>query len=266
MSLSAPFVTPIPRALRLAWHFALRDLRGRFLGSFSGALWAVLQPLVQLLVYVLVFGYVFKARVPGDSAPAYVAFLAVAMWPWLAFSEAVQRGTTTVQDNAALLAKVAVPRLSLTAAPVLASFMLHGVGFLAVLAALSVSSSVSLMGLPLAIGGFVLLLLAALGVANLLASLQVFVRDIAPALPQLLMLCMFLSPVFYARESLPPRWQPLLDFNPYTAFAEGFRWALLGAPAPGLRACVVAGVFCLASLWLGLAVFRRLSPHFEDFL
>lgn len=252
--------------MRLAWHLCKRDLGSRFLGSFSGGLWAILQPLVQLAVYVLVFGYVFKARVPGANAPGYVAFLAVGMWPWLAFAEAVQRATTAIPDNAGLLSKIALPRLALVAAPVLAAFILHGAGLLAVTVVLGALGKLSLLGLPVALLGLLILALAAFGVSCLLASLQVFVRDIAPALPQALMLVMFLSPVFYPRESLPARWQPFLDFSPYSAFAEGFRWVLLGTEPPGGRACMVAAVFCAVALSLGVVVFRRISPHFEDFL
>ncbi|MHB8679729.1 MAG: ABC transporter permease, partial [Rudaea sp.] len=97
-------------ALRLALHFIRRDIRNRYLGSFSGGLWALLQPLAQLAVYGFVFVYVFKARVPGADAPGYVPFLALALWPWTAFAEGLSRATTAIQDNAALIRKVALPR------------------------------------------------------------------------------------------------------------------------------------------------------------
>src|SRR5690606_29052734 len=98
--------------------FLERDFRNRFSNSFFGGMWALLQPLLQLAVYAFVFGYVFKARIPGADAPGYVPFLVVALWPWTAFAEAVLRSTTVIQDNAALIGKVALPREVLVLASV----------------------------------------------------------------------------------------------------------------------------------------------------
>lgn len=257
-----------PGTLTLALHLARRDLRNRYLGSFSGGLWALFQPLVQLAVYAFVFGYVLKARVPGANAPSYVTFLVVAMWPWIAFAEAVTRGATAIQDNASLIGKVALPRASLVLAPVLASFAIHGAGFAALLIVLMLSGTgVAPAGLVLYAPAFALLFVFALGLALLLAALQVFVRDIAPALPQLLMLWMFLSPVFYAREQqLPGALSAVLDFNPYTAFAEYARYVFLGMSSPSLRSVVCALACVMLAFVLGRHAFRRLERHFEDFL
>ncbi|MEO8671485.1 MAG: ABC transporter permease [Tahibacter sp.] len=254
--------------LSLALHFARRDLKSRYLGSFSGGVWLLLQPLLQLAVYSLVFVYIFKARSAGGAdAPAYVPFLMAAMWPWIAFSEGAQRAATAIQDHAGLIGKVAIPRMSLVLAPILASFAIHGTGFLAIVVALAAFGvPISLTGILLALPAYAALLACAIGVGLLLASLQVFIRDIAPALPQVFMLWMFLSPVFYGVEMIPERYRTLLDFNPYAAFAGHFRYALLGTSPPGYRAYFVAFVFIVAIVALGALTFRRLERHFEDFL
>lgn len=254
-------------ALQLALHFIRRDIRNRYLGSFSGGLWSLLQPLIQLAVYGFVFVYVFKARVPGADAPGYVPFLALALWPWVAFSESITRATTAIQDNAALIGKIALPREVLVFAAVAASFLIHVAGFCAIVLALRLFGvPVDLLGVPLALCGFVQLFMLALGCAFLCAAFQVFVRDLAPALPQLLMLWMFASPVFYAREQLPERYQGWLDFNPFTHYAEFFRAVLLHAGEISVTAQALSLLVALGALLLGFAAFRRLAPHFEDFL
>ena len=254
-------------ALRLALHFIRRDIRNRYLGSFSGGLWALLQPLIQLAVYGFVFVYVFKAKVPGADAPGYVPFLALGLWPWVAFSEGISRATTAIADNAPLIAKVAMPREVLVFAAVAASFLVHGVGFCAIVLALrAFGVPVDLLALPFALAGFVQLFLLALGLAFVGSAVQVFVRDLAAALPQLLMLWMFASPVFYARESLPARYQGWLDCNPFAFYPEFFRAALLHNGTLALPAHAIALVVAAAMLASGLLVFRRLDAHFEDFL
>jgi ABC-type polysaccharide/polyol phosphate export permease len=254
-------------ALRLALHFIRRDLESRYLGSFSGGLWALVQPLVQLAVYSFVFVYVFKAKAPGADAPGYVPFLALALWPWSAFAESLTRATTAIQDNAALIRKVAMPREVLVFASVSAGFLVQGVGFLAIIIALRLFGvPIDLFALPLAALGYLQLFVLALGFSFLFAAIQVFVRDLSAALPQLLMLWMFASPVFYARESLPEAYRPLLGFNPFTHYPEFFRGALLRTPAPSLASDAIALFGAVLVLAVGWAVFRRLNPHFEDFL
>lgn len=254
-------------ALRLALHLIRRDIRNRYLGSFSGGLWALLQPLAQLAVYSFVFVYIFKAKAPGADAPGYVPFLAVALWPWTAFSEGLSRATTAIQENAGLIRKVAMQREVLVFAAVAASFLIQGIGFLAIILALrAFGVPVHLAALPWAAASYALLFVLALGYAFLFAAVQVFVRDLEAALPQLLMLWMFASPVFYARESLPERYQRFVDWNPFAHYTESFRGALLGAPVDAIGGSVTAVAVALGVLAVGIFVFRRLNPHFEDFL
>lgn len=253
--------------LGLALQLARRDLRNRYLGSFSGGAWAFLQPLVQLAVYAFVFGYIFKQRLPGADAPGYVPFLVVVLWPWTAFAEAVSRATTAIQDNASLIGKVALPRAALVLAPVMASFAIHGAGYLGLLLVMLLAGvGILPSGLALMLPALALLFLFALGLALLLSALQVFVRDIAPALPQLLMLWMFLSPVFYGRYVMPEHVRPWFDANPMTGFAEYLRYVLLGTPAPGWLALACSAFSVVLVLGAGLFAFRRLQRHFEDFL
>ena len=126
-------------AVALTLRFLRRELRNRFAGSFSGGLWALFQPLIQLAVYAFVFVHVFKARVPGADAPGYVPFLVTALWPWTAFSEALLRSTTAIQDNAALIGKVALPReVARRWRASASSFIVHLVGFVAIVLVLAV--------------------------------------------------------------------------------------------------------------------------------
>src|SRR3569623_482022 len=255
------------RALRLAVHFAHRDFRKRYMGSFSGSIWALLQPMLQLAGFAFFFSYVFRQRAPGASQLGYVPYLFVAKWPWLAFAESLQRCTLSLQENAGLLTKVPIPRISLVVAPMLATYAVNAIGYFAILVVFCISSPTMLAsGIPLALLGQFGLMFFALGFALLLAPLQVFVRDIAPALPQLTLLWMFLSPVFYNRQDLPENYRGWLDFNPYTAFAEFFRWTLLDKPAPTPRAVAVALGASALLLVSGYGVFKRLQSHVEDFL
>lgn len=257
---------PTAPALTLALHFIRREVRSRYLGSLSGGLWALLQPLIQLAIYSVVYVYVFRAPAPAGGI-GIVPFLAIGLWPWNAFAEALLRATNSVPENAALIGKIALPREVLVVAAVSSSFLLHGLGFCAICVALRLwGAPVHLASLPLALLTYVQFYLLALGFAFAFAAIQVFVRDLSQVLTQLMTLWMFASPIFYTRDFVPERYRLWLDLNPVSWYAENFRSLLLGMPAPGLAAQAIALALAIALLAAGVAMFRRLSPHFEDFL
>jgi len=250
-------------------HFVRRELRNRYLGSISGGLWALMQPLAQLAIYGFVWAYVFRMRAPGgDASPAaIVPFLALGVWPWNAFSEAITRSTTAIQDNAGLIGKVALPRWILVLATAAASFLLHGLGFCAVLLLLGLlGMHVNLLWLPVALFVFAQLFVLALGFAFLFSAVQVFVRDLSQVLAQLMPLWMFVSPVLYSREYLPAAYRGWFDLNPFSFYPEFLRATRLGLGGIGIQAAAIALLVAVVTLGVGYGIFRRLDPRFEDFL
>lgn len=250
----------------LTRRFLRLDLAARFQGNIAGAAWAVLAPLLQLAVFFLVFVHIFGQRVPGLSGTGVVAFLAIGFWPWFAFSEAVARATTTLPDNAALIAKVALPREALVLARVLAPFVLHGVGFVVIVALMPV------FGVDLAWSGMWLvpllwlpLLGMAIGMGLLVAAVQVFVRDLAQVVGHVLQLMFFLTPILYSRDIVPAWLRPVLDANPLTGIVSSMRAAMLGGEFPLLALSISVGA-AVASVLSGVWLFRRLDPQFEDYL
>ncbi len=252
---------------RIARHFAARELAERFLGSFSGAAWALFAPVLQLLVLMLVFGTILKVRLPDADPRAFLPFLVAGLWPWVAFSEALGRGMSAIVERSALISKVALPRSALVLAPVLASFALHGIGFVAVLAAIrALGYPVDLAGLPLALLYWPLLAAFAFGLSLFLATIRVFVPDAAHVVPQLVTLWFYLTPIFYPLAIVPAALHGAVQANPATAYASLFRHALTDetlAIAPALATATFAAALALA---LGAFVFKRAARHFEDFL
>ncbi len=244
-----------------------REIRSRFIGSASGWIWLILNPLLLLAVYSFVFGVIFQARVPPGLDMPFIAWLAVALWPWLMFSEGVLRGAQAIRDHAALISKVAMPREMLVLASVTAVFVLHLAGYAAVLLTLAAMGvDLSLLGFPRMLLALASLYILTVGLALALSAIQVYVRDLEQALPTVFMFWFFLTPILYAPSLLPPQYAAWLDFNPMTWWMTEIRGALLHAePLPGLAApAMIAG--SLFALWLGRVIFRRLSPYFEDFL
>ncbi|RFF29043.1 ABC transporter permease [Wenzhouxiangella sediminis] len=254
-------------ARQLLSRLIAREVRSRFQGSASGWIWLILNPLLLLAVYSFVFGVIFKARVPPGLEMPFVAWLAVALWPWLMFSEGVLRGAQAIRDHAALISKVAMPREMLVLASVSAVFILHLTGYAAVIAVLAaIGVDLNWPGLPLLLLSLSTLFVLTVGLALALSAIQVYVRDLEQALPTVFMFWFFLTPILYAPSLLPDEYAAWLDWNPMTWWMTEIRSALLyNQILPGWPfLALLAG--SLLMLWLGRIVFSRLSPYFEDFL
>lgn len=246
-------------------NFFRRELFARYLGSVSGFAWAFLQPLALLAVYHFVFTTVFRAG--PMNGRSFLLFVAVALWPWLAAQEALQRGTVSIGAYAGLIRKVAFPHELVVYACVAATMALQFAGYIVVLAVLALfGEPVRFAGLPLAIALWIILAVAVTGIALALSALQVFIRDIEHILLPVLMMLMYLTPILYPLSLVPERMRPWVAANPFGYLVDRLRDALLDgrlAPAWGDAAAAVVAIALFAA---GRWVFLRLSPHFEDFV
>ncbi len=258
---------PGPRWGWLLLAFTRREIASRYAGSVSGIAWTLLHPLAQLAIYAFVFSHIFRAGVPdGFPGVGYVTFVAVALWPWIMFSEGLQRAMMSVAANAGLIRKVAFPHQLLVFAAVLATCTVHAAGFLAVLVALALMGEpIRFSGLPWAFLLLVPYMLLATGIGAFLAALQTLLRDVEHGLQVVLSILFYASPILYSASVVPAEYRGLFEANPLARFSERLREVLLqgGGLAWG-DALPTLG--CVVVLAAGLWFFARLSPHFEDFL
>jgi lipopolysaccharide transport system permease protein len=246
-------------------NFFRRELTARYLGSVTGLAWALLHPLALLGVYQFVFTTVF--RTTGFAGQSFLAFVAVALWPWLAAQEALQRGTVSLTGYSGLIRKVAFPHEIVIYASVGATLALQFAGYAAVLVVLRiVGESIHFEGFLVAVPLWIVLAIAVTGLALLLSALQVFIRDVEHVLMPLLMILMYLTPILYPLTLVPEDLRPWVAANPFSWLVDRLRDALLDGRLTIHWADGVALVVALLLFFAGRAVFRRLSPHFEDFV
>lgn len=244
-----------------------RELTGQYLGSFTGRLWVFVEPLILLAVYAFVFGVIFQARAPEARGLGFVPYLATGLWPWLAFSSALTGAQGVVLENAGLIQKVPVQRELLVLARVAAVYVLNTLGFVTVLLVMTAFGvSLHWQTLPQVLFLIVLLFLCALGLGWLLSALTVFIRDLKQVLPSLIRLAFFSTPIVWSPSMLPEQYLKILMLNPLVWPIMGLRETLLGASWQPGWSVVTAVAVALGLLGIGVTVFRRLAPQFEDFL
>ena len=220
------------RYRELLYFLTWRDIKVRYKQTLLGVAWVVTQPLLMTLIFSVFLGIL--VRVPTGGVP-YPLLVFTGLLPWSFFSTAVSASAYSLTGNANLITKVYFPRVLVPAAAIAARLVDFAISF-AILAALmayyrmvrhyDIALTWNLAAIPFLIA---LITLLSFGLGMLVSALNVKYRDVGIALPVVIQLWMFVSPVLYFSVVLvPPRWQKLYALNPLVGVIEGFRAALLG--------------------------------------
>lgn len=240
---------------------AARDIKLRYKQTALGIVWVVLQPLVAGLIFAVIFGRF--AGLPSGGHP-YLLFVFAGLLVWHLFAGVLQRAGNSLVAEAKLISKVYFPRLLIPCAAAAAALVDYAVslGVMAVLLAwhgvwpgwwLALLPVVTLLTLALAVG-----------ISLWISALNVRYRDFMYALPFLIQVWMYASPVVYGLEMIPERWRGLFALNPLVGIIEGNRAALLGGGDAVLSHLLIPALAAGVVLVSGAYFFRRVERSFAD--
>lgn len=256
-----------PIELRDLWAFrellyflTWRDVKVRYKQTELGVAWAIIQPLLTMVIFTLFFGRL--AGVPSDNVP-YPLFAYAGLLPWTFFANAISNSGNSLIGNANLITKVYFPRMIIPGAAVAAGLVDFAIALVILILLMiyyRIALSWSLLMFPVVA---VLTALLALGVGMWLSALNVKYRDVRFALPFLIQLWMFVSPVIYPASFLPVRVRWLLSLNPMTGIIEGYRSSLFNRPFNWIALAVSTSI-TLAFLIYAAFVFRKMEKSFAD--
>lgn len=266
-------ITPMPPGLlhqakellafrEVLWVLVWRDLQVRYRQTLVGALWILLQPLLLVAVASLVFG-----RIPGlaNGGVPYALFAFLGLWLWGFFASALTGAAGSLVAHASVLSKVYLPPVLVPVASIATRVVDLMVG-IPVLLMLMISfgrapGPSALAAIPL----LLLLVALILGLGLTAASLMAHFRDVGQALPFVLQVGLFATPVVYSADVLPEGTRALIYLNPLSGIFEGMRAALFGTPV-ALWAILGSVVWTLALLLVGIRLFRWAERSLVDAL
>jgi lipopolysaccharide transport system permease protein len=250
------------RYRELIYFLARRDVSIRYKESVIGIAWAVLQPVLLAIVFSVFLGLL--AKVPSDYGVPYPVFALAGLVLWMFFSQALARASDSAVVSGPLISKVWFPRIVIPVAAALPPTLDFVIAVLVVIASMliyGVSPSPALVLIPLIVP---LVLVTALGFGVWLAALNVRYRDVNVAVPFLLQVGLFITPIIYPFAIVPENAQPFYALNPMVGVLELYRWMLFAdAPFPSWVVLVPLVVVPLAVV-AGSRYFARAEGDFAD--
>ncbi len=245
----------------LFWTLTRHRIRVRYKQSVLGLAWAILQPVALMLIFTLAFGRI--ARVPSEGIP-YPLFAYTGLLTWSFLSTGLSSVTHSVVAHAQLITKVYFPREILPLTYIAAAMFDWCVGAVALAALLAYYDHAvtwaALYGLP------IIALLAGLvtGAGLFLAALQVRFRDVGLAIPLIIYLWLFATPIAYPLSTVPASYRSWFLLNPMTGIVESFRAAVIRGAAPDPQMLVVPVLATIILLPLAYVFFKHTEATMAD--
>jgi lipopolysaccharide transport system permease protein len=245
----------------LFYFLTKRDIKVRYKQTVLGGLWAIIQPVFTMIVFTLFFGRL--AKVPSDGIP-YPIFVYAGLLPWTYFANALAASGNSLVGSANLITKVYFPRLIIPASASLAGLLDFFIAMI-VLGVLMIYyqflPGICILLIPLLIS---LTFLCAVGVGLWLSALNVEYRDIRYAIPFLIQIWMFVSPVIYPVSILDEKFRWLLALNPMAGIINAYRASLLGhKPIDWFLLGISASIIIILFV-SGVSYFRKMEKTFAD--
>ena len=255
----------LPGRAELIFSLAKRELLSRYKGSVLGLVWAVLTPIVMIAIFTFIFAGIFGARFGAATSHwDYALYLFCGLLPWSMFQETLQQSAGTIVAHANLVKRVVFPLETL---PIALAFSALGNQLFATIALLVATLAIrqqlhfTTLWLPVLL---IPQLLMTLGAAWLIASLGVFLRDIAQGVMLLLMGWMYLTPIIYPESIIPSHLQRLINLNPFTSLVRSYRRIFLEGLPPDWSGLGYFTLMALAVFVFGYWWFARTRKNFSD--
>jgi lipopolysaccharide transport system permease protein len=247
----------------LLYTLSVHRVKVRYKQSVLGVAWALLQPLALMLIYTFIFAYV--ARVDTGATP-YALFAFAGLLPWTCFATAVTNATNSLVSHANLVTKVYFPREILPFTYVIAALF-----------DLVIASSMMLMlmvyyGVPIrpsilyTVPIVAILAIFSTAVSLIFSATQVRFRDIGVAMPLLLQIWMFATPVVYPLSAVPQRLRPFYSINPLVGLIENYRQVVISGGAPSFSLLALAAAVSIVLFAVGYVYFKRVEATVADII
>lgn len=244
----------------MVFELTHRELRGKYKGSMLGFLWTYMNPLLQIIVYAFFFSQILRSGIE-----AFYLYLIVSMFPFNFFTGGVIQGLGSIRYQGDLVKKVYFPRQILPIVSLTVNFVNMLISFLIIYSILLVSG----WGINLKLQVWLLPVMVieyffALGLALMLSAVEVYFRDIEHIVTVLMMIWMYVTPMFYSIEIIPEKFLPVFYCNPMLYVIGMYQQILYYKVAPNMVYMARGAGFAVAVMAIGSVIFKMLEKRFAE--
>ena len=248
---------------KMLWATTISDIRSRYAGAVLGMFWLVLYPVLMLTAYSIVYVFILQIRLEQISTPQYVLLIFSGLIPFLGFSEGLANGVVSVTANASLVKNTLYPIEIIPVKAVLFSQCTEVVGVILLTIALAVFGMLSpwtLLVVPL----WIFQVMFGIGMAWIVSSLNVILRDMQSLISILTMFLMMVSPIAYTPDMIPAGLRPLLKLNPLYYFITAYQDCLIYGRMPSWQILLAVILISLGVFLVGFWFFEKMKQLFDD--
>jgi len=251
----------------LAFDFAKRDFKERYVGTGLGQFWYVVSPLVMIFIYTVIFSDFMKMKMNIiDNTYAYSIYLIPGLLAWTAFSTTVMRLNTSFFEKAGLIKKINVPMYTCQIAILLTetfTFVISiilGLGFLFLVHQPITWTFLWLIPIMFIQSVF------AFGLGVLFSLFTPFFKDMKEIVPIIIQLWFWMTPIIYMKSMLANKYPLLLVYNPFYYFAEIYQNIFVYSKAPTIHSLLIITIESLVTLVLAGYLYKKMVPTIKDII
>lgn len=245
----------------LLYILTWRHIKVRYKQSFLGIGWAIAQPIATMILFTIIFSVFLK--VPSEGIP-YPLFVYSALLPWTFFSTSLMQATNSLTSNTNLITKVYFPREIIIYSVILANsldFIISAFVYAIMMFYYGVHINQVMLMLPLLIFIQVVLMTA---LSLFTASVNVKYRDIGYVLPFGVQLLMYLCPIIYSIDAVPPQYRFWYMINPVASLIDSYRRVLAKGALPDIYYLSLAFIATSIIFLLSYSYFKKAEVEFAD--
>lgn len=245
-----------------------RELTEQYAGQLFGNLWTIIHPLFLMIVYIFIFGFVFRNRIGGtyELPLDYTTYILAGLIPWLTLQQNLAKTCNAIVGNSSLVKQVVFPIEILPVKTVLSTLVWQFIAIAILLAHVFFTYHKfppSYLLLPLVV---FLQLVLTLGIAFILSSITVFVRDMRELITIFTTAGIFLLPITYLPAWVPALFKPFLYFNPFSYLIWCYQDVLYFGRIQHPFSWIFLAFFSVLMFVIGTSFFKKISPYFGNAL
>jgi lipopolysaccharide transport system permease protein len=251
----------------LAFDFAKRDFRERYVGTGLGQFWYILSPIITIFIYTVIFSDFMKMKLNIiDNSYSYSIYLVPGLLAWTAFSTILIRLSTSFFEKSNLIKKINVPMYTFQLSIIITEFFLFVLSILLGIVFLILVSQPVTWTFLWMIPVMILQTLFVFGLGVILSLFTPFFKDLKEAIPIVIQLWFWMTPIIYMKEMVAAKYPAILIYNPFYYFVEIYQQIFLFSKAPSFEALVSITSMTFVILLLAAYLYKKMIGTIKDII